>query len=58
MTARPGFVLEVDGSTPPTLFWNGEGFTLERLPEGSRVIYAPEPLNALKDPVAAIRHAL
>ena len=58
MTARPGFVLEVDGSTPPTLFWKGEGFTLERLPEGSRVIYAPEPLDALKDPVAAIRHAL
>ena len=28
MTPRPGFVLEVDGSTPPTLFWKGEGFTL------------------------------
>jgi lactate racemase len=58
MTPRPGFVLEVDGSTPPTLFWNGEGFTLERLPEGSRVVYAPEPLDALRDPTAAIRHAL
>ena len=33
MTPRPGFVLDVDGSTPPTLFWKGEGFTLERLPE-------------------------
>ena len=50
MTPRPGFVLEVDGSTPPTLFWKGEGFSLERLPEGSRVIYAPEPLDRGRRP--------
>ena len=55
---RPGFVLEVDRSTPPTLFWHGEGFRLERLPAGSRVIYGPEPLPALKDPDEAIRDAL
>src|ERR1700724_1498138 len=55
---RPGFVLEVDRSTPPTLFWHGEGFHLERLPTGSRVIYAPEPLDPLTDPDSAIRHAL
>src|SRR5205807_9874994 len=55
---RPGFVLEVDRSTPPTLFMHGEGFRLERLPTGSRVIYAPEPIEPLKDPDAAIRHAL
>jgi hypothetical protein len=55
---RPGFVLEVDRSTPPTLFWHGEGFRLERLPVGSRVIYAPEPLDPLRDPDAAIRDAL
>ncbi|MDQ1395180.1 MAG: lactate racemase, partial [Acidimicrobiaceae bacterium] len=55
---RPGFVLEVDRSTPPTLFWHGEGFRLERLPVGSRVIYAPEPIAALDDPDAAIRWAL
>src|SRR5205823_4715013 len=55
---RPGFVLEVDRSTPPTLFMHGEGFRLERLPVGSRVIYPPEALPALKDPDAAIRHAL
>ena len=36
---------------PPTLFWNGEGFTLETLPEGSRVIYAPEPIEAHRGPV-------
>ncbi len=58
MSPRPGFVLEVDRSTPPTLFWHGERFGLEQLPEGSRVIYGPEPQEAIGDPVAAIRHAL
>src|ERR1039458_9155520 len=58
MSPRPGFVLEVDRSTPPTLYWHGERFRMERLPEGSRVIYAPEPLDPLSDPSAAIRHAL
>ncbi len=56
---RPGFVLEVDRSTPATLFWHGEGFSLEKLPVGrSRVIYAPEPLAAIEDIDEAIRHAL
>ncbi len=58
MSPRPGFVLDVDRSTPPTLFWHGEGFRLERLPVGSRVVYAPEPLDPLADPRSAIRHAL
>ena len=31
---RPGFVLDVDRSTPPILTWHGEGFRLERLPAG------------------------
>jgi lactate racemase len=56
--ARPGLVLEVDRSTPPTLFWHGEGYRLEKLPVGSRVIYAPEPHEPLADPRGAIRHAL
>ncbi|MGE0877984.1 MAG: lactate racemase domain-containing protein [Acidimicrobiia bacterium] len=56
---RPGFVLDVDRSTPPTLFWRGEGFSLERLPAGrSRVVYPAEPLAPLKDIDGAIRHAL
>src|SRR5580700_4870477 len=56
---RPGFVLDVDRSTPPVLVWHGEGFRLERLPaERSRVVYAPEPLAALADPDAAVRRAL
>jgi len=58
MSRRPGFVLEVDRSTPPTLVWRGEAFGLETLPEGSRVIYAPEPVQAIEDPYQAIRHAL
>jgi hypothetical protein len=56
---RPGFVLEVDRSTPPILFHHGEGFRLEKLPAGrSRVLYPGEPLEPLEDPDAAIRRAL
>ncbi|HYA44246.1 MAG TPA: lactate racemase domain-containing protein [Acidimicrobiales bacterium] len=56
---RPGFVLEVDRSTPPVLMWHGEGFRLESLPaDRSRVIYAPEPLAPLPDSDASIRRAL
>ena len=37
---RPGFVLEVDRSTPPILFHHGEGLRLEKLPAGrTRVLY-------------------
>ena len=38
--------------------WKGEGFGLVKLPTGSRVVYAPEPFEALEDPEGAIRHAL
>ena len=56
---RPGFVLEVDRSTPPIMFWRGENFSLEKLPAGrSRVIYPPEPLAAIDDIDGAIRDAL
>ncbi len=55
---RPGFVLEVDERTPPLLFHNGEGFRLERLPLGSRVVYPPESLPGLRDVDAAIDQAL
>ncbi len=56
---RPGFVLDVDRSTPPILFWRGEGFSLEKLPaDRSRVIYPPEPLPGIPDVDGAIRNAL
>ncbi len=58
MSPRPGVVLEVDRSTPPTLFWHGEGFRLEKLPVGSRIVYAPEPVSPLANPDSAIRQAL
>ena len=56
---RPGFVLEVDRSTPPILFHHGESLRLEKLPAGrSRVLYPGEPLPALEDVDGEIRHAL
>lgn len=56
---RPGFVLDVDRSTPPILFHHGEGFRLEKLPaDRSRVIYPAEPLEALDDVEQAIADAL
>ena len=55
---RPGFVLEVDRSTPATLFHHGEGFRLERLPVGSRIVYPSEAVPVLRDPGEAIRQAL
>ncbi len=58
MSPRPGFVHEVDRSTPPTLMWHGEGWRLEQLPVGSRVVYPPEPVEPLADPDGAIRYAL
>jgi hypothetical protein len=52
-------VLDVDRNTPPTLFWRGEGFSLEKLPaDRTRIIYPPEPLKPLDDIDGAIRHAL
>ena len=48
---RPGFVLDVDRSTPPILFHHGESLRLEKLPAGrSRVLYPGEPLRAARRP--------
>jgi lactate racemase-like protein len=55
---RPGFVLEVDERTPPLLVHEGEGFRVQRFPLGSRVVYAPDSLPAIRDVNAAIRQAL
>jgi lactate racemase len=55
---RPGFVLDVDERTPPLLVHEGEGFRMQRFPLGSRVVYPPDSLPAIKDVNAAIRHAL
>ena len=58
MASRPGLVLEVDRRTPPVLFHSGEGFRLERLPSGSRVVYPPEPVDPLRHPEDAIAQVL
>jgi lactate racemase len=58
VSPRPGFVLEVDRSTPPLLMWHGESWRLEALPVGTRVVYPPEPLTPLSDPAEAVAHAL
>ncbi len=55
---RPGFVLEVDERTPPLLVHEGEGYRLQKFPWGTRVVYPPDSLPAIKDVNAAIRHAL
>jgi len=56
--SRPGFVLEVDERTPPLLVHEGEAFRLQRFPLGTRVVYAPDSLPAIRDLDAAIRDAL
>lgn len=55
---RPGFVLEVDERTPPLLVHEGEGMRLQEFPLGTRVVYPPDSLPAVRDPEAAIRQAL
>jgi lactate racemase len=40
------------------MFHAGDGFHYERLPEGTRVVYPPEPLVPLTDPYVAIERAL
>ena len=55
---RPGVVIEVDERTPPLLVHAGERFRLERFPLGTRVVYPPDVLPGLRDPDAAIAHAL
>ncbi len=39
-------------------FFYGEGFRLEKLPLGSRIIYPPDPLEPFAHPERAIRRAL
>ena len=55
---RPGFVLEVDERTPPLMVHQGEGFRMQKLPLGTRVVYAPDPLPGMKNVPGAIRHAM
>ncbi|HYY05437.1 MAG TPA: lactate racemase domain-containing protein, partial [Candidatus Limnocylindria bacterium] len=51
-------MVEIEEKSPPVLFHSGESLRLERLPVGSRVVYAPPPLAGVADPEAAIAGAL
>jgi lactate racemase len=51
-------VLEVDERTPPLIIHEGEGFRLEPLPLGTKVIYPPDSLPGIRQVDAAIRRAL
>lgn len=54
---RPGFVLQVDDRTPDLLTLAGSNVRLRSFPEGTKVVYAPEPQPST-DPVPLIDGAL
>src|ERR687895_669902 len=56
--SRPGTVITLERNSPPMMFNAGDGFHYEKLPEGTRVIYPPGPLEPLADPNVAIERAL
>jgi hypothetical protein len=56
--SRPGLTVALDENSPPMMFNAGDGFQYEKLPEGTRVIYPPDPLEPLADPYVAIERAL
>src|SRR5918994_7141726 len=55
---RPGITTILEKNSPPMWFYAGDGFHYEKLPEGTRVIYPPGPLQPLTDPNVAIERAL
>jgi lactate racemase len=55
---RPGFITYIEKDSPPMMFNAGDAFHYEKLPEGTRVIYPPGPLEPLADPNVAIEKAL
>ena len=58
VSPRPGFVLEVDRSTPATLLWHGRASAWRSFPSGAGSSTGPSRCPALRDPDSAIRHAL
>ena len=56
--SRPGFATILERNSPPMMFNAGDEFHYEKLPEGTRVIYPPGPVEPLTDPYAAIERAL
>src|SRR4028118_1829233 len=56
--SRPGFTTVLEKTSPPMMFNAGDGFHSEKLPEGTRVSYPPDPIEPLADPNVAIERAL
>src|SRR3712207_7221611 len=56
--SRPGFATILEKNSPPMWFYAGDRFNYEKLPEGTRVVYSPGPLEPLADPNVAIERAL
>ncbi len=56
--SRPGFTTILEKDSPPMMFNAGDGFHYEKLPEGTRVVYPPGPLEPLAEPNVAIERAL
>jgi hypothetical protein len=56
--SRPGFQTVLESTSPPMMFNAGDGFHYEKLPEGTRVIYPPGPVEPLTYPYVAIERAL
>src|SRR5215213_9664752 len=55
---KPGSITYLEKNSPPMMFNAGDGFYYEKLPEGTRVVYPPGPLEPLADPNVAIERAL
>lgn len=56
--SRPGLVLTADERTPPIVAPAGAGVALLRPAVGSRVVYPPDPLPVIGDPMRAVAAAL
>src|SRR5437660_6994393 len=56
--ARRDLVVTVNRRSERRLIAYGDEFLYEKLPVGTRVIYAPPPLDEVPDPDQAIRYAL
>src|ERR687894_2664732 len=56
--SKPGLVTYLEKDSPPMMFNAGDSFHYEKLPEGTRVVYPPGPLEPLAEPNVAIERAL
>jgi hypothetical protein len=56
--AANGSVVHLDENSAPRALFSGENLIEVRLPAGTLVVYAPEPIPGLKDRKAAIRYAV